>query len=141
MHETMKHMLQVFAKQRVQRRRAYAAFTALALVVSISTMYTLSKPAVTMTGTPVCGLEEHEHGEDCYILELVCGVENHNAADETAEETVHEHDETCYEQQSVLTCALEEGEAHTHDESCNGIACGEEEYEALQSEAKELLGV
>lgn len=131
MHESMKQMIQTFAKQRVLRRRAYAAFTALALVVSISTMYTLSKPAVTMTGTPMCGLEEHVHDEDCYIEVLVCGVENHNAVDETAEaEPAHEHDETCYEQQPVQICTLEEGEAHAHSEDCNGIACGEEEYEA-----------
>lgn len=140
MHETVKQMAQNFSKQRTLRRRAYAAFTALALVVSISTMYTLSQPAQTMTGDPVCGMAEHVHSDACYTMQLVCGVDSHAAPEveevsaveepAPAESDVHEHDDSCYEQQEVLVCTLEEAEAHTHGDSCYGLSCGEDEYEA-----------
>ena len=48
MHETIQKMARAFAKQREQRRRACAGFTALALLVSISTTYLLVRPANTM---------------------------------------------------------------------------------------------
>lgn len=38
MQKTVKQMIQNFTRQRTQRRRAYAAFTTLAILVSITTI-------------------------------------------------------------------------------------------------------
>ena len=76
MHETIKNMAQAFAKQREQRRRACAIFTALAILVSLSTTYMLVQPANTMEVEYACGLEAHEHSIEagCYVL--TCGYED-----------------------------------------------------------------
>ena len=128
MQKTVKQMIQNFTRQRTQRRRAYAAFTTLAILVSITTMYSLSQPASTMTGEPICGQEEHIHTDACYTEKLICGLEERTEAVEGAEE--HVHDESCYEPHEVLVCTEEETEAHSHDESCYGLVCGETEYPA-----------
>ena len=75
MNETIGKMIQGFFRSRVQRRRAYAAFTALAILVSITTAYTLVQPASTMEGELICGMEEHIHTADCYEKVLICGME------------------------------------------------------------------
>ncbi|MCF2596771.1 DUF7601 domain-containing protein [Pseudoflavonifractor phocaeensis] len=128
MQKTVKQMIQNFTRQRTQRRRAYAAFTTLAILVSITTMYSLSQPASTMTGELICGQEEHIHTDACYTEKLICGLEEQTESVEDAEE--HVHDESCYEPHEVLVCTEEETEAHSHDESCYGLVCGETEYPA-----------
>ena len=128
MQNTVKQMIRSFTKQRTQRRRAYAAFTTLAILVSITTMYSLSQPASTMTGEPICGQQEHIHTDACYTEKLICGLEERTEAVEGAEE--HVHDESCYEPHEVLVCTEEAAEAHSHDESCYGLVCGETEYPA-----------
>lgn len=60
-------------------------------------------------GEPTCELEEHQHTEECNDEEgnLICGLEE------------HQHAETCYPVEEVLTCTVPEGEgAHTHTEEC-----------------------
>ena len=75
MHETIQKMARAFAKQREQRRRACAGFTALALLVSISTTYLLGRPANTMAADYYCGYEAHIHTEECYQRVLICGYD------------------------------------------------------------------
>ena len=75
MHETIRKMAKTFAKQREQRRRAFAGFTALALLVSISTTYLLVRPANTMAVEYWCGYEAHIHTEECYQRVAICGYE------------------------------------------------------------------
>lgn len=128
MQNTVKQMIRSFTKRRTQRRRAYAAFTTLAILVSITTMYSLSQPASTMTGEPICGQTEHVHTDACYTEKLICGLEERTEAVEGAEE--HVHDESCYEPREGLVCTEEAAEAHSHDESCYGLVCGETEYPA-----------
>ena len=77
MHETIQKMVQVFAKQREQRRRACAAFTALAILVSVSTTWLLVQPANTLAAEYVCGMEEHVHTDECYAW--ICGDEAEEA--------------------------------------------------------------
>ena len=89
--QSVKQMIRSFTKQRKQRRRAYAAFTTLAILVSITTMYTLSQPAATLAAEPVCGLEEHVHTADCYARQLICGIEEQSAEEAEA----HVHDASC----------------------------------------------
>ena len=85
MHETIKKMAQAFTKQREQRRRAYAAFTALAILVSGTTTYWLVKPASTMAAEYTCGLEEHVHTDECYAEVLICGYGETEDSEDTEE--------------------------------------------------------
>ena len=71
MQETTKHRIHRFIKLRTQQRRAYAMFTALAILVSLSTTCLLIRPASTMTTEVLCGLEEHTHTEACFARILV----------------------------------------------------------------------
>ena len=75
MHETIKKMVEAFEKQREKRRRACAVFTALAILVSLTTTYMLVMPANTQEIEYACGLEAHEHSKEdgCYVL--VCGYD------------------------------------------------------------------
>lgn len=128
MHETIKKMAQAFTKQREQRRRAYAAFTALAILVSVTTTYWLVQPASAMAAEYTCGLEEHTHSEACQPAEpeqepvYNCGKE------------AHTHSETCYDEVGALICGLEE---HTHSEACQPAELTEEE----QAQVEEVIAL
>jgi len=51
------------AKRRRGWRRAVRIMT---MIVVFCTTYALILPAITWEEAPVCGLEEHIHGPDCY---------------------------------------------------------------------------
>ena len=79
----------------------------LSIVVVFATMASLSSVARALVKKPLCGMEEHVHGEECYEVvkgALQCPFEN----------ATHVHDENCYEEQFVLTC----NEDHEHEVSC-----------------------
>lgn len=110
----------------------------LACVVILFTVFSLTRPAITM-GKLVCEKEEHTHTNDCYNItektitnktsncnysslhvhvhspscynednELICGY---------ADYIIHEHNEDCY-QDDTLVCELEEIKEHVHNDSC-----------------------
>lgn len=85
--------------------------TSLACVVVFVTTYMLILPAITMEQTAYCGNGEHQHNENCYEKQLICGY-----PEET--EAVHVHEEECYQQEQILICNLEEIPGHVHDENC-----------------------
>ncbi len=58
-----------------------------------------------------CGMEEHEHTEDCYEKVLTCGLEECDPVEG------HTHTDECYETVTRLICGLEEGEIVESDES------------------------
>ena len=76
---------------------------------------------------PICGLEAHTHGPDCYSEDglLICPLPQHtHTADcyEQLEEQTplcglneHTHTESCYDADGTLLCTLPE---HTHTDSC-----------------------
>lgn len=77
-----------------------------------------------MSDDITCGLEEHEHTDECYAEELCCTIsdEAHVHTDEcydqeelvcTISDEAHVHGDECY--QLVLVCDLPE---HTHSEDC-----------------------
>lgn len=76
----------------------------LAIITVMGVGWGLHSDGLSMTGSYLCGLEEHEHTDSCYTEELTCGQE---------ESEEHQHTEDCYS--SVLTCDLPE---HTHTEAC-----------------------
>ena len=67
-----------------KRNRALIGFIALASV--LVTTYFLILPAITLSGRPECGLEEHQHSEGCFETitvpahdELICPQTEHFA--------------------------------------------------------------
>ncbi|MBQ6362071.1 MAG: LPXTG cell wall anchor domain-containing protein [Lachnospiraceae bacterium] len=129
----------------LQVRRLF--FTTAVVVVFITT-YSLILPAITMEKKTVCGIEEHEHTDDCYTTTTVCvcgldETEGHAHSDacykeekvlvcEQKEEDGHVHTDECYETERILICGKQETEGHTHDESCfeteTELTCGKEEH-------------
>ena len=88
----------------------------LAGVVGTSTYRSLIVEAEAWSKEPVCGLEEHSHGLDCYSLgerPLVCGLE---------ESEGHFHNESCFDEEGNLICGQEEHEGHVHGDECYGEA-------------------
>ena len=91
-----------------------------AMLVTLCVPRTLLTKAETTSPVLVCDKEEHTHSAECYEIsdEPTCGLE---------ESEGHEHDDSCYTEESVLTC----GEDHTHDESCyttkRTLTCEEKE--------------
>ena len=134
MPKNLSQIAKEFKNRHIQRRRAYAAFTALAILVSMTTMYSLVQPASTMTAEPTCGLEEHTHGEACYTMELVCGNEKSSGSSESSDaaapeggEEGHTHGEECYEYREKITCGKSETAGHTHSDACRSLTCSESE--------------
>ena len=116
---------------------------ALSCVVIFITTYVLVMPAVTLSGTPDCGQEEHRHTDDCYETqsEQICGLEEHTHSDDCYDEDgnlicgleEHVHNDGCYETEEVLTCGMEE---HIHTSDCyNGADAEEADSEDSSSSA------
>ena len=137
----MKKKLRLFIKN-IYRRRAWRRLVSISsCIVVFVTTYALLLPAITMGKMADCGLEEHQHSDECYREYLICGLEEskgHQHSDScytidrhlicTAEE--HTHDQDCYDAEGNLTCALEE---HSHSEECYRedriLSCQKEETE------------
>lgn len=135
-------------QQHSRRHRWYRLVLGLSCIVVFCTVYALIIPALTMEKTPICGLEEHTHNDDCYSLSLRysgldCAFAVHEHSDRCYDEdgtlicgeadtVIHSHDDLCYDENGELICPLPEVEEHRHDESCYKIteySCGEKERE------------
>ncbi len=57
-----------------------------------------------------CGMEEHEHNEDCYEKVLTCGLEECDPVEG------HTHTEDCYATETRLICGMEEGQPEEPEE-------------------------
>ena len=93
-----------------QRRHLKILVCMLCCVVAAGTVFSLVRPAVTLTPEPICGLEEHTHTEECYEeqthRELVCQT------------PVHRHTADCYDSEGNLICGQADFVIHTHNEFC-----------------------
>lgn len=116
---------EAFRKSRIRRHAWQRVVFGAACVVVFCTVYALILPAITLEEEVFCGLQEHVHGEECYEQHLICTLEEGIAP--------HVHSEECRQMQSVLSCALQEQEGHTHSETCfdaenpDVLLCGLEE--------------
>ena len=129
--DMMEQNLQASLEKQIRKRNRKKVWkkivSVLGSIVVFCTTYALILPAITMTETAYCGLEEHKHGENCYQSNLIC---------EHVEEIVelHTHNENCYTLEKVLECSLVETDGHIHDENCkemvHSLNCGLEETEA-----------
>lgn len=93
------------ARQQLHRRWWLRAVGVMACIVVFITVYALVLPAITMEGNPTCGLEEHEHMEDCYTADgvLICQLEEHT------------HDAACYAEAEEGELAEPDAEAEDAD--------------------------
>ena len=112
-----------YTKAHQRKKRWYQVVTGLACVVVFCTVYALILPAITMEQTAWCGIEEHQHGDSCYEIQLVCGYDELSNGG-------HIHTDDCYDEEQVLICNQEESAGHVHDESCveteQRLVCSEE---------------
>ena len=76
----------------------------LSIFVSSGVLWELRDTVITMVNEPLCGIEEHEHTDECYENRLICGLEENDE---------HTHTEECYEK--VLICGHE---THFHTLQC-----------------------
>ena len=121
-------------KKRKRRQRWQKVVSAMAATVVFCTTYALILPAITMEHTPICGIEAHEHTEQCFahrqISEMRCEAAEHIHDESCADELgnyqcgygayiLHSHGESCVDQQGELICPLEERESHFHGEDCS----------------------
>ena len=123
-----------YVARKKQRQIWLIAVVVMALAVSFGTTVMLMNGASAFGGQPICGIEEHEHTEECYVVvpgtlqcELPHKVHRHTGDCYDAEGNltcdkqecivIHQHDSSCYAQ-GELVCMLAETQAHTHDESC-----------------------
>lgn len=104
------------ADNRKRRRHWQRAVGFLSVLVVLLTAYVLILPAITMEKSPICGMEAHTHGEDCYltmpVYEYICP--------EQTKTLLHTHNEFCVDQWGNLLCSLPQCAEHIHGEDCYG---------------------
>lgn len=143
MQKLLKDYLDDFNKKQKKNRRAAIAAMLLVVLVVGGVLDILTQYGIAMTGSPVCGQEEHVHDEGCYASVLSCDqgeTEGHTHTDdclgseelvcEEAEGEEHTHAEGCYAVPDGYVCGMDESEGHTHSDGCytNELGCGQEEH-------------
>lgn len=110
MKNSFETKLATLSRKRHAKQSLSAIVGIVAIVSVFFTAYALILPAITMTGGPNCGLEEHTHTESCYETisipkhdELICTLEEHT------------HSDNCYNASGELICDIAE---HVHSDEC-----------------------
>lgn len=114
MEQNLQKHLDVQMKKRRLKRTWKRIVSVLGSIVVFCTTYALILPAITMSETSYCGIEEHKHDEACYSSNLICEHENESIEP-------HEHSDQCYALEKMLKCELEEMEGHVHNEQCKEL--------------------
>lgn len=102
--KTLLRKIRQILRDRKTRRFFTRFISTLAAVVVFVTTYALVLPAITMEAEAQCGMEAHQHSDECYEDQLVCGQDGSPG---------HVHDSSCY--RKVLICGKQ---AHTHSVEC-----------------------
>ncbi len=146
--ENMMRKVERMARGNAKRRLWQRVVAVPAAIVVFVTTYALILPAIAMERDTYCGLEAHQHTDECYTAQLACGYEEgqvlqsaqaviglactaaahqHTADcyDEAgsvicgyADFLAHMHTADCYDESGALVCPLPQVEPHTHDENC-----------------------
>lgn len=108
-----------FRKNRRLKRISAVVAVCLACVATVA----LVIPAVTLEyAKPACGMEEHEHSDDCMELTLTCDV---------AEGMAHVHTPACYNPETLELVCEKPATGHMHVAACldetGDLVCGETE--------------
>lgn len=62
-------------KFRIDSKKLATAFLVSAFIVAVIVFWWLKLVGITVTGEAFCGLDEHTHGDDCYVTEIICGFD------------------------------------------------------------------
>lgn len=126
-------LMNLLSRRQLKDRLARVAMM-LSCAAVFCVTYMLVAPVLTQEWPAVCGLEEHTHTDECYIIELrEIPMESQPEAEPQPEG--HVHDDDCYEERTTreLTCTLTETEGHAHGDGCwetsTTLTCGEDENE------------
>ncbi len=111
MRETLGTYAGRIAHERKTRMRFLGILIAVALVVAAGVSWQLHYTGVAAANETYCGIEEHQHIDECYETQLICGLEDGEF--DPAVAAVHSHSDACYE--TILTCTLPE---HVHTVEC-----------------------
>ncbi len=132
MNELLNH-LNNYAKKRKNKHRFSAVMVCLAVIVSFTVYIGLIEPAESASGQLACGMEEHEHTQDCF--ELICGFDDESEEEisvdtteigsEETTETTCETEETTTEKTETTTSteAEETAPVHVHSDKCYRLIC------------------
>lgn len=79
MRKRTKRWIASYTKRGNRRQLWKKLVRLMACVVVFCTTYALILPAITMEQQYICGMESHEHGEDCYDAQaqLICAMQQH----------------------------------------------------------------
>ncbi|MBO5500712.1 MAG: hypothetical protein J6A48_01675, partial [Clostridia bacterium] len=75
MKAEMNRQAEQYIRQKKAKSRITTVVAVLSVLVALITTYILMLPGITMEYGMVCGLEEHQHSEACYLMQPVCGEE------------------------------------------------------------------
>lgn len=108
-----------FRKNRRLKRISAVVAICLACVATVA----LVIPAVTLEyAKPACGIEEHEHSDDCMELTLTC---------EVPEGEAHVHTPACYNPDTLELTCVKPASGHMHVVACldeaGDLVCGQAE--------------
>lgn len=103
---TLLNKIRKLLKDRRTRRLWSRTISIVAALVVFVTTYALVLPAITMERQAYCGLEAHQHTDECFERRLICTI---------PESPGHHHDDSCYTMRQEYSCTLEE---HIHAEGC-----------------------
>lgn len=115
MKNTVMSYLDRLKRDRSRQRKIGTMLVCLSLVVAAGVAWSLHMTGESQSAATYCGLEEHQHNEDCIEKVLVCGYgdEETTGISLSKTESDHVHTEACYETQTTLTCTEDE---HVHSE-------------------------
>ena len=103
---TLLNRIKKLLKDRRTRRLWSRTISIVAALVVFVTTYALVLPAITMESQAYCGLEAHQHTDDCFERQLICTI---------PESPGHHHGDSCYTMRQEYSCTLEE---HIHADGC-----------------------
>ena len=156
MKNGLSEQIREYLKEHLRKKHWQKVLIVLSCIVVFCTTYALILPAITMTQTPSCGIEEHVHSDGCFEEKTKAGKlnckfqshshtascfdENKKAVCGFADYVLHEHNENCYNESGALICVLPELYEHEHSEACYeqtaSYICGLEEGTGHKHEAE-----
>ena len=108
-------------KFRMDSKKLATAFLVISFLVAIVVFWCLKLVGITVTGEAFCGIDEHLHGSECYVSEVVCGSDEISQSTlpqfEVTTEEVESDDET--EPDENITQESDDAQENTEVESAN----------------------
>lgn len=122
----LSEQLKQFNIKHRRRSKWRGVLITLSALVVFCTTYMLILPAITVADKTICGYTEHIHIDSCYTEESVLSCGK-------TQTDGHSHGDGCYVEKEVIVCGKAECDAHSHIDTCYGedgsLVCVLEETE------------